>query len=49
MRIAHGGKDFDVRSFECPKCAFVHVITVATDPMKSEAAGWILSDLNAPR
>jgi tRNA(Ile2) C34 agmatinyltransferase TiaS len=34
-RIMPGSKGWDIRSFECQKCTYIHVIAVATDPMKS--------------
>jgi ribosomal protein S27AE len=48
-RIMPGSKGWDIRSFECRKCTYIHVITVATDPMKSESAGWLNADLSAPK
>jgi hypothetical protein len=48
-RISHGPKGFDVRSFECGQCDDVHIATIATDPMKSESAGWLKGDLRPPR
>ena len=48
-RIMPGTKGYDIRSFECRKCTYIHVITVATDPMKSEWAGWLSADLSPPK
>jgi hypothetical protein len=48
-RIMPGSKGWDIRSFECQKCTYIHVITVATDPMKSESAGWLNAKLDAPK
>jgi hypothetical protein len=48
-RIMAGSKGWDIRSFECRKCTYIHVITVASDPMKSESAGWLKADLRAPK
>jgi hypothetical protein len=48
-RIARGPSGFDIRTFDCGKCDHAHIVTVATDPMKSDQAGWLLaSDLKAP-
>jgi hypothetical protein len=47
-RIAPGPSGFDVRTFECARCENVYTVTVSTDPLKSDAAGWIYSDLKAP-
>jgi hypothetical protein len=38
-RVMPGSKGWDIRSFECRKCTYIRVITVASDPMKSESAG----------
>jgi transposase-like protein len=35
------------RLFECPKCNFMHTVTVP-DPMESKSAGWISSELQRP-
>jgi hypothetical protein len=48
MRIMPGSRGWDIRSFECRKCTYIHVITVATDPMASESAGWLNADLSTP-
>src|SRR5215203_1155446 len=32
-RIAPDGPDFEVRSFECPKCDLVYIERVPTDPI----------------
>jgi hypothetical protein len=47
-RISPGPKGFDVRTFECSKCEYIHILTVATDPMKSDKAGWVNGDLKPP-
>jgi hypothetical protein len=44
-RIARGPSGFDVRTFDCAKCDHAHIVTVATDPMKSDLIGGIASDL----
>jgi hypothetical protein len=47
-RIAPDEADFEVRSFECPKCDHVYNERVPTDPMLS-AKGWLSSELKPPR
>ncbi len=48
-RIARGPSGFDIGTFDCSKCDHAHIVTVATYPMKSDQAGWLLaSDLKAP-
>jgi hypothetical protein len=48
-RIMPGSKGWDIRSFECRKCTYIHVITVATDPMQSESARSLNAGLSAPK
>jgi hypothetical protein len=47
-RINPGPTGFEHRLFECPKCDFVQIEVVASDPMKSASAGWLDSELMAP-
>ena len=48
-RIAPGPAGFDVRTFECAGCLHVHILTVETDPMKSDAVRWLAgNDLRSP-
>jgi tRNA(Ile2) C34 agmatinyltransferase TiaS len=47
-RIMAGSKGYDLRNFECDKCDYVTTITVATDPMKSNAMGWLAGSLKPP-
>ncbi len=49
MTLARGLSAFDIRTFEYDRCDHTHIAPVATDPMKSDQAGWLLaSDLRAP-
>lgn len=48
VRIMPGPKGFDLRNFECDKCDHVVMLTVATDPMKSDAMRWLAGDLKPP-
>jgi hypothetical protein len=41
-------RNSEVRTFECPKCEHV-VEQLAPDPMKSDTAGWLKSDLKPPQ
>jgi hypothetical protein len=47
-RIMPGPKGYDLRNFECDKCDHVMTATVATDPMKSGAMGWLAGSLKPP-
>jgi hypothetical protein len=48
-RIVPGPKGYDLRNFECEKCDRVVTVTVATDPMRSDAAGWINGELGSKK
>jgi hypothetical protein len=48
-RIAPGPSGFDLRTFECSKCEHVLKETIATDPMKSDKAGWLAGELKPPK
>jgi hypothetical protein len=48
-RIAPGSRGFDVRTFECANCEHIQIVTVATDPMKSDAVKWMAGQLKPPR
>lgn len=47
-RIMPGPKGCDLRNFECERCDQIVTLTVATDPMKSDALRWLAGDLKAP-
>jgi hypothetical protein len=46
--ISPGPIGFEHRLFECPKCDSVQNEDVASDPMKSASAGWLVGELRAP-
>jgi hypothetical protein len=45
---APGTSGYDYRTFECAKCDHVHMSLVASDPMKSDAQGWLAGELRSP-
>jgi hypothetical protein len=45
ISLGPGGRDF--RTFECSKCSHTET-AIADDPMKSEKAGWLQSELKPP-
>jgi hypothetical protein len=48
-RVSLGPIGFEHRLFECPKCDHVEINIIASDPLKSTAAGWLAgNDLRAP-
>jgi hypothetical protein len=46
--ISLGPKGRDFRTFECAKCNQIETV-IADDPMKSEKAGWLQSELKPPQ
>jgi hypothetical protein len=47
-RVSPGPIGFEHRLFECPKCDRVEINVIASDPLKSSAAGWLAGELRAP-
>lgn len=47
-RVSPGPIGFEHRLFECPQCDHVEIRVIASDPFKSEAAGWLSGELSAP-
>jgi hypothetical protein len=43
-RISPGPSGYDLRTFECSKCEHVLNEMIATDPMKSDKAGWLAGE-----
>jgi hypothetical protein len=43
-----GRPGFEHLTLRCPKCGNFSEAQVQTDPMKSEAVGWLAGDLHAP-
>ena len=41
VRIARGPSGFDIRTFDCATCDHAQIVTVATDPTKSDKIGWL--------
>jgi uncharacterized Zn finger protein len=48
QRATPGRSGFEHWTLRCPKCGNIHEVQVQTDPMKSEAIGWLSGDLHAP-
>jgi hypothetical protein len=47
-RVSPGPIGFEQRLFECPRCDQVEISVIASDPFKSDAAGWLAGELRAP-
>jgi hypothetical protein len=47
-RVSLGPIGFEQRLFECPKCDHVEISIIASDPIKSKAAGWLAGELRTP-
>jgi hypothetical protein len=48
-RISPGERGFEERTFECSTCERTEKISVLVDPLKSDAVGWLASELRPPR
>ena len=47
-RVTSGPIGFEHRLFECPKCNHVAIRAISSDPLKSNASGWLAGELRAP-
>jgi len=48
-RISPGERGFEERTFECSTCERTEKLPVLVDPLKSDAVGWLASELRPPR
>ena len=46
--VADGPEGLEQRTFECAKCGHTETRTGASDPLKSNAVGWIEGELRRP-
>jgi hypothetical protein len=47
-KLEAGPSGFDYRTFECQQCGRVETVVISSDPMKSEARGWLAGELKPP-
>jgi hypothetical protein len=47
-KLEAGPSGFVYRTFECQKCGRVETTAVSSDPMASDALGWLASELRPP-
>jgi len=48
-RISLGERGFEERTFECSTCERTEKVSVLVDPLKSDAVGWLASELRPPQ
>jgi hypothetical protein len=48
-RISAGERGVEVRTFECATCHRIEKVSFAIDPLKTDAVGWLASELRPPR
>ena len=44
-RVTAGPIGFEHRLFDCPSCSNFETVVAASDPFKSDAAGWVTGEL----
>jgi hypothetical protein len=47
-RISPGQRDFEERTFECGTCHRMEKISFPVDPIRTDAVGWLASELKPP-
>jgi hypothetical protein len=47
-RVSPGERGFELRTFVCSTCHRVQKIALAVDPLKTDAVGWLASELKPP-
>jgi hypothetical protein len=47
-RVSDGPKGFENRVFECAKCGHTETRAFASDPLNSDALGWLSGELGRP-
>jgi hypothetical protein len=48
-RISPGKRGFEERTFECSTCRRIEKISFVVDPLRTDAVGWLASELRPPR
>jgi transposase-like protein len=48
-RISPGDRGFEERTFECATCHRMQKASFPVDPLKTDALGWLASELRPPR
>jgi hypothetical protein len=48
-RISPGERGVEVRTFECTTCHCIEKVSFTVDPLKTDAVGWLASELRPPR
>jgi len=48
-RICPGERGFEERTFECSTCRRIEKVLFPVDPLKTDAVGWLDSELRPPR
>ena len=47
--VEEGPEGFEHRSFECARCGHSERNVIASDPMNTNALGWLNSELHPPK
>ncbi|WP_246667226.1 response regulator [Bradyrhizobium sp. UNPA324] len=48
-RISPGQRGTEERTFECSTCERTETVSFVVDPMKTDAVGWLASELKPPQ
>jgi hypothetical protein len=47
--VSDGPEGVEHRTFKCLKCAHTDGLVLISDPLKSDATGWLKSELQPPK
>jgi hypothetical protein len=47
-QISAGKRGFEKRTFECSTCHRIEKVLIPVDPLKTDAVGWLASELKPP-
>jgi hypothetical protein len=47
-RVSPGDRGFEERTFECATCHRIQKVAFPVDPLKTDALGWLASELRPP-
>jgi hypothetical protein len=47
-RLSPGARGFQELTLKCPTCGYLEKLATAIDPVRTDTAGWLASELRPP-